>query len=68
MFVDAVPLLCILAELLGELLNGRQRLYGEAGGGHLLEEGADGGRTFEEKEDLLVCGTVVQHGEKQLQE
>ena len=68
MFVDAVPLLSILTKLLRQLLNGCECLDGEAGGRNLLKESSNGGGTLREKEDLLVGGTVVQHGEEEPQE
>ena len=68
MLVDVTSLLCVMTELFTELLDGRQRLDGEAEGRNLLEESSDGGRPLREKEDLLIGRTVVQHGEEELQE
>ena len=62
MFVDAASLFNVLAELLSQLLNGRQSLHREAGGRNLLKKSSDGCGTFGEEEDLLVGGTVLQHG------
>jgi hypothetical protein len=68
MFIDAISLFRVMAELLCELLNGREGLDGEARGRDLLEESSDRGRTLREKKHLLIGRTVVQHGEEELQE
>ena len=68
MFVDAISLFGVLAELLCELLDCREGLNSEAGGRDLLEESSDRSRTLREKEYLLIGRTVVQHGEEELQE
>lgn len=68
MFVDAISLFGVLAELLSELLDCREGLNSEAGGRDLMEESSNCGWTLREKEHLLIGRTVVQHGEEELQE